>query len=133
MEILVNAALLFSGVAVAAHTLLMANFTTACPWYFKPILILCVPGGVLMAWGGVYNPGIGMYAAAVTSMPLIAVQIIAWHNGAEVSEHLRQKEERKRQERVQNYLRFKNEVMGISEDYRDILTESGKREVEKMK
>jgi hypothetical protein len=133
MDILVNAALFIGGIAVAAHTLLMANFTTACPWYFKPVLILCVPGGILMAWGGVYNPGIGMYAAAVTVLPLIAVQIMAWHTGAEVSEHLRQKAAQREAERVQNYMRFKNEVVGISEDYRDILTESGKREVERIK
>lgn len=133
MELAINTVMFCSGLAIAVHTFLMANFTTACPWYFKPVLILCVPGGVLMCWGAVFNPGIGMYAAAVTTLPLISVQIIAWAHGAEVSEQLRERAQKKEMDRAHAFNRLKRDLMDPTEDFQDILTESGKREIEKIR
>lgn len=132
METAIKLYLIASGALVAVHTFMMANYTTAAPWYFKPLLLACVFLGTLTAAGGFLNVGMGIYACVATLGPLIAVQLIAWAHGVEVSEHLRQTAEKKQAERVQNYLRFKNEVIGITDDYLDILKESGKREVEKI-
>lgn len=133
MELVINMLMFGGGLAVAVHTLLLANFTTACPWYFKPVLILCVPGGVLMCWGAVYNPGIGMYAASVTILPLITVQIIAWAHGAEVSTHLKEKADEKVRQSQYAFNRLKRDLMDPTEDLQEILTESGKRELERTK
>lgn len=131
---LINAVLVIGGIAVTAHTFLMANFCTEGSRLVKYILLpSCVAGGVMMIHGGVYNSGWGVYAAAVTVLPLIAVQIIAWAHGAEISEQLKKKAMERERQRAHNFNRIKRELFDPIDDYRDILTESGKREVERMK
>lgn len=133
METAIKLYLVASGLLVAIHTFLMANYTTSAPWYFKPLLLVCVFLGSLTAAGGVLDVGTGMYACAATLGPLIAVQLIAWAHGAEVSEQLKKKALEREQARVQNFNRIKRELFDPVHDYKDILTESGKREVERMK
>jgi hypothetical protein len=131
---LINAVLVIGGVAVTVHTLLMANYCTEGSKIVKYVLLpSCVAGGVMMIHGGIYNSGWGVYAAAVTVLPLIAVQIIAWAYGAEVSEQLKKKAMERDRQRVHNFNRIKRDLFDPVMDYQDILTESGKREVERMK
>lgn len=130
---LINGVLVIGGIAVTVHTFLMANFCTEGSRLVKYILLpSCVAGGVMMIHGGVFNSGWGVYSAAVTVLPLIAVQIIAWAHGAEVSEQLKKKA-LERDRRIHNFNRMKRELFEPVHDYQDILTESGQREVERMK
>lgn len=133
METAIKLYLIASGVAVAIHTFLMVNFTTAAPWYFKPLLIVCVGLGTLTAAGGVLDVGLGIYASVATIGPLIAVQLIAWAHGAEVSEQVKKKELERERRRIQDFNRLKREILEPMHDYRDILTEEGQREVERIK
>lgn len=130
---LINGVLVVGGIAVTVHTFLMANFCTEGSRLVKYILLpSCVAGGVMMIHGGIFNSGWGVYSAAVTVLPLIAVQIIAWAHGAEVSEQLKKKA-LERDRRIHDFNRMKRELFEPVHDYRDILTESGQREFERMK
>jgi hypothetical protein len=133
MEMAVQLYLIFAGAAVAIHTFLIANYTTASPWYFKPLLLVCVFFGALTSAGGFLDVGMGMYAGLLTIGPLIATQLIAWAHGAEVSEQLKKKAMEKELQRVHNFNRMKRDLFDPIEDYSDFLTESGQREVERIK
>lgn len=133
METAIKLYLIASGLLVAVHTFLMANYTTAAPWYFKPLLLVCVFLGMLTAAGGFLDVGMGMYACAATLGPLIAVQLIAWAHGAEVSEQVKKKAMEKERRRIHEFNRLKRELFDPVDDLSDLLTESGKKEVERMK
>jgi ribose/xylose/arabinose/galactoside ABC-type transport system permease subunit len=133
METAIKLYLVASGALVAIHTFMMANYTTAAPWYFKPLLLVCVFLGTLTAAGGFLNVGMGIYACVATLGPLIAVQLIAWAHGAEVSEQVKKKELERERRRIQDFNRLKREILEPMHDYRDILTEEGQREVERIK